>query len=301
MITINGLSGDYYYVNNPIYLEFIPTDNYFIQIFIEDNKMAEIEILEGKESYLEISNYIKPFLGIPDYNNVDEGMRKLNIEVRKRKNKDSPTYTREFFTKYFLRGGYFTGINNTTSDGEILKESNSVPLWEGYPQFFSKINGNTISRDFFIPENYREDMRVRTCNPIYFLFLNSKGAFEGFLFDSYKIEFKSGKSEDAGHKPDVSGQFLDFNSIGGDVSCDITASVRVDKRHYRMMRALAISPIVYVFQIDKIIDNNPNIPNMPWTKIKNNGNNFEIESGEDVQDITFNFEANFTEQTNFKW
>src|SRR5690625_1363082 len=110
MITINGLSGDYYYVNNPIYLELFSDDNSLVRVMIEGQEIAEINTIGGSYSYLEIGNYIKSFLGVPNYDEVDKGMDKLQIVVLAYDPENTKLpYRRQTFNKYFLRGGYFTG------------------------------------------------------------------------------------------------------------------------------------------------------------------------------------------------
>lgn len=312
-LEIEGLEGNYYAVNNPVYLKIQSSKDSFIVMRVQGKSDSDMvyQIRAGLPLFVDISDYIKSFMGIPDLvEPVFAGEQQLAGLVNKNiieltllfaVREDMGPTKQYLYKRIFVRGGYFNGVNNQLTDGMVLKDSSLVPTWGGYPSNMFHIQGASIVATS-TSSSYADERRTNnTCDSVYIGFLNSKGGFSYWLFDNYELTQKVSSSDTLERNPDMFKKQSKFLSVGGDTTSTLNVVTRAEEDYYRLMRALSASPIVYVYKLRDILDISFDAPRHDWTQIKNNGNSFALESSEDVKEFSFDFDLLLTEKRKFGW
>lgn len=307
-VTITGLEGNYLALNNPIYIKIESDADRAVVMSIDGKVGSELvfQVVTGLPLYVDISDYIKSYMEIPEMDWIDtaefvlsnESIASFKLVFMYRQ---GGRLEQQEFEKIFIRGGYFDGINNEFSDGMILKDSYSIPCWDGYPCKMFTVIGDQIKIED-VKTGYKDERRrLNSCHSVYLGWLNSKGGFSYWLFDSYRVRHKYSGSETINRNPNLDLRYSNFDVVGGVSDATLTLTTRAEQEYYNVMKSLSGSPVVYVLDLHKIMDTSFGSPKNMWTKVKNSGNNHDREAGESVKEFTFNFDLLLTEKRRFGW
>lgn len=183
-----------------------------------------------------------------------------------------------FSNKTFIRAFKRTKSNGalTFSINEELREGDRIPVWQGYPTARFWINGaSQIRATTVVTSEHSKQMRLPTaCNPFYVRFLNSKGGYSFWMFNSWEDNTQSkelGVIERTG---------INNKSLGFSQEDTVVVDTRVKREFYPLIGALIVSPVIQVYnQFD-----------MDWLKIELKGTTFEINNYDDLQEPSFEFD-----------
>ena len=310
-ITLTGLNSDRYLFNNPIWLELtnFGLGSTSLQCTISRTDVTGIAVTSrffifNNEVTFDISEYIK---GMCDYPAFPEGvlLNGQDIEtnyypfniILNAVNSQGVTTGSLNLNKTFIRGGLENQQTNIAlPNGTILKESVKIPVWDGYEQRIYKIENNKIIMSTDIPTGSIENIIIKSCNPLYFRFANMLGGYSYWLFENWDFTKKTDKTQI------IERQGQDI-STGNKSSYSLSVSSRVDRRYFKVMRALIQSPEIAVLNLSNIVNgvSGFGVINLNWEQVWSDGNNSRINALQKVNQIKLKFDYVSTMQTNTIW
>lgn len=292
-LVVSGLNGNGYYINNDIYVDLsindVNSQVLYYTIRLTNSSTAEtsgdIKVYPKLDGTLKlnITPLVKSMFKVPthntNYSNVitDNSNRELlNIRVYVAFEVASvqSSYTQDFNSKSFFRGGEIGNKNNlTTSVGEVLRVVETLPYWSGYPTAEYKVtSGYNVEKNPLMDNVVDKELRItKGCNHVYLKFLNSKGGYSYWLFEGL-TENKG--SSNAGYSNNF-GVVLDY---GNSVSPSIQTYSIVPKRFYPLMLDLIESSEIYLYE-----DNN-------WERIINDNNKLDRKEYKKNYEVKLSFE-----------
>lgn len=244
-ITVSGLGLDNYFINNEIWVGALvsePITRYALSLSnLNNGKFTGNFNLFSNNStaYFNIQPIIKSLFDYPNVSNQNEFQ--INIKAY---NGSTLIHTNTM-VKNFIRGGNRTDLTNQNiSLGTILRPSVKLPIWDGFPtdEYFLDVDGTIQIRPFAeIDPSLKDFKRVKGCNNIYFKFLNQKGGYSNWLFESYS-------------NPETNtnlGAFVRDNNIedlGNEVDNSLNIYSKVPQEYYGLIKDLFVSPEIYVWK-----------------------------------------------------
>lgn len=259
-MTVTGLNSDLYFSNNPIIITFsgINANTKYIEIFPSTSGPQNSNIrpqrlyVYGQNSItLDISTTVKLFYKDLEHNTdytsvtpfvVMNNWTKITFIIKEVLN-DGSTISVPPLTKTFVRGGNRTyNANQSTSINQFLSPINIFPQWGGYPVDYGYFNSNKVlTKSNILPNSNREFRKVKRCDPLYVKFLNSKGWYSYWLFESWETDEKN---RNLGTVKDT----FTLKDLGNDTETGITAISKVPRRFMPLMFDLADSQEIYIFK-----------------------------------------------------
>jgi len=244
-ITVSGIESDNYLINNEILLGMsVPEEitRYSLTLTnLNNGKFTRTFVLYTSNS--KANPNIQPILkSLFDYPNIRNQNRfQINIQAYN----GNILIHMATIVKNFIRGGNRTELTNQNIPlGTILRPSIKLPIWDGFPtdEYFLDVDGTIQIRPFAQVELALKDFRrVKGCNNIYFRYLNQKGGYSNWLFESYS-------------NPETNsnlGAFVRDNNIedlGNEVDNSINVYSKVPQEYYGLIKDLFVSPEIYVWQ-----------------------------------------------------
>lgn len=144
--------------------------------------------------------------------------------------------------KYFIRGGNRTNDTNQTQSPNInLRISNRLPVWSGYPAIDEYTENYEVkTRNVSLAENvdYR---RVKGCNNTYVKFLNQKGGYSYWLFESFS-ERESATNLGFNSYPESG--FVDF---GSETKYDFRLYSKIPAEYVNYAKDIIVSCGIYIY------------------------------------------------------
>ena len=299
--TVSGLNGDNYLINNPIWVDVTGLNDTIRRVHVvvktltEQNEIPINTILTFKylvinnEMYFDIAEIIKSLMASPKHlfsfvNGSLLGSNTLGVSIDIQAVlvtgivSEMVTYSRTF-----VRGGEESGDTNVyLGNNTVLKESTLIPRWNGFQVVKYVLENNVIKMYTIIPNIETEQRVVAGCNPLYFRFLNTKGGYSYWLFETWDVRKKADKAEIIERKTAE-------NSLGSEVEYSLTVESTIPRSYYKTMLALCQSPEVYVYGLYRNTISG-SAGSYKFDKIHNGGNTFEINSYEDVKKTRFKFD-----------
>lgn len=229
---------------------------------------------------IDLSPYIKglmpkPYIPTTSYTNPVPNYQRFNITF----NETQTGTSNVFLSKTFIRGfkRYKSNSAITLNIGEELNPVDKIPQWGSYPiaRFWIDTESQ-IQSTSVVDAQYVRQMKVPTaCNPFYVRFLNSKGGYSFWMFNSWEW---NGKSKDLGVIEKTIN--IDNNSLGFIEENMVNADTRVKREFYPLMRDLLVSPVIQVH----------NQFEMDWLKIEIKPETFKENNYEDMTEVTLTFD-----------
>lgn len=256
-LKVVGLLGDRYLINNPIVIDFLSTEQplYFkIKIVNLTNQKASTDIIiypnANSYSTVDLSPLFKSLFDYPadadGYIIQDQIVNNLNrfkISIYYNETLDVDDELLGFETiKSFIRGGNRTTESNQTIGGlAILNISEKIPVWIGYDTAEYYLDGNNLMRKRLlmdIPSSRIDYRRPKGCNEVYVKFLNQRGGYSTWLFESHNNTESN----------DNLGGFVRNNTaddLGNEASNKITCNGKIPKAYKQLIDDLIVSPEIY--------------------------------------------------------
>lgn len=270
MIISHDLNGNGYFINNEIWLT-ISSDSpttYFRTTF---SNLANSKISTQFISYADASNkaliniqsVIKSLMDVP--NGETNNSTKIQISITSNDN------TNITFIKDFIRGGKrVNDTNQTISPNQTLRLSEKLPVWLGFPVFDYYLSPTYVIQKQTLADVTNIDYRrIKGCNNIYLKFLNQKGGYSYWVFESYTAKEKG---QNLGY---VTGSTNNIIDLGNENKSSLEAYSKIPKGYRDYALDFVCSPDVYAYQ------------NGNWKKVFTNNNSVEYDNIKKVYSVNF--------------
>ena len=284
MIISHNLNLNGYFINNEIWFDIQADANIvYFRLFLQNLNNGKTSSTftayadASNKARINIQSVVKSLFNNP--NGVDGNSNQIKITIA------SDDGTSINFNKIFVRGGNRTNnTNQTIQSNQRMRISEKLPVFNGFP-----ITENFINPDYSISTlelanisdiDYR---RTKGCNNIYVKFLNQKGSYSYWLFESYG-EKESNNS--LGSLTDANNNLLD---LGNESKSDLNIYSKFPKEYKQYPKDLIISPDVYVYQ------------NASWKKVFSKSNSIEIDNVKKVYSLNINFDLNYRFNPSLLW
>lgn len=314
--TITGLEAEIYFINNPIWTE-INTDG--VKVIVRVTYQAKqytltFDVFDGRVVF-DVAIIAKVLMPLPRFDNIYFSpslnlnfIRDVYFQFLKIDNEGNLIGIDQM-DRTFIRGGLPFGNNIPVSVGAALIESTTVPVWNGYPSLFAFVNeNNEIQHQPLPPAEITDVRRERTCGGVYLSWLNSKGGYSFWLFETWELAQKAGKS-DLIDTYDNGFLYQGFQTTGNETDYSIQVKTIVPNKYFNHISSLVNSPDVWVYNLESLMGYyesllNPDIPpinNVMWKRIMNNGNTFNWKSDDIQKEVSLSFNIERSENRQLVW
>lgn len=268
-INIVGLNGNNFLINNDIILEINavePVDFYRISFSNLSNQKSTLPFIVypiDNKCTVNIAPIVKSL-----FSNVTESNQNfIIIEIQGGGQTTS-------VVKNFIRGGKRNQLTNqTVPSNSVLRSSARLPIWDGYQTMEYFADGNGLIKTRTIDEltlAQKEYKRVKSCDPLYLRFLNSKGGYSNWLFEDWE---EQQNSKGLGGYNGV----LKMQDLGSETDFSIVAKYKVDAEYIGILQDLIDSPEIYA-NINGLTE-----------RLLNDKNNLSLNKATKVYSGSFNF------------
>lgn len=283
MIISHNLNGNGYLINNEILFDItanLPTS--YFRVFLQNLSNGKISstftaYTQTNSARVNLQSIVKSLFDVPNGNENNSASFKITITAS-----DGTSLN---FNKSFIRGGNRTASpNQTIQNNQRLRISDTLPIWTGLPISESFLNTDySISETSLANINGVDYRRGKGCNNIYFKFLNQKGGYSYWLFESYS------EKETARNNGNLIGSNGDLIDLGSDSNSELQVYSKIPKEYKQYAKDFIVSPDVYVWQ-DAI-----------WKKVTTKNNSIEVDNVKKVYTVNFNLDLNYRFYTSLLW
>lgn len=270
MIISHDLNGNGYFINNEIWLA-VSSDSptiYFRTIFsnLANSKISTQFISytdANNKALINIQSVIKSLMDVP--NGETNNSTKIQISITSNDN------TNITFIKDFIRGGKrVNDTNQTISPNQTLRLSEKLPVWSGFPIFDYYLSPTYVIQKQNLADvtdiDYR---RIKGCNNIYLKFLNQKGGYSYWVFESYTAK-ETGQN--LGYVTGAANNIID---LGNENKSSLEAYSKIPREYRDLALDFVCSPDVYAYQ------------NGNWKKVFTNNNSVEYDNIKKAYSVNF--------------
>lgn len=305
-LIVNGLSQNNYLINNPIKIEISDNANNMqrLELLLTNQQTGKSIHLPSIYTYankseLLINDAIKSIFTEPKNNiNYDlvfdtfltENANKINLKVTAHYF-DGSVGQVEILRNY-IRGHKYTSSNNQrVSNNTMLKVTETLPYWSGYPFAWYYLTSDGLIQKRPINQlliGQYEMLREKSCSSKYLVFLNSSGGFSSWLFDNYENTY------DTNHIGIVNNGF-NRKDLGSTLEYGFSVFGKVPKRFYPIIRDLIASPLIFEYTkgSEGQLDN--------WRQIYNDNNNTIDNGVKEVYNVDLKFKDFQNVNTSLIW
>lgn len=284
MIISHDLNGNGYLINNEIWFNVNADEDVVYFRFVFTN-LGNAKISTGFVSYTDLSNkvfvniqsIVKSLFDVP--NGGVNGSTKIQISIT------ANTGDNLTFTKDFVRGGNrVNDTNQTISPNQTLRLYSTLPVWSGFPVYDYFLSSGYVIQEQTLAEVSNIDYRrIKGCNNIYLKYLNQKGGYSYWLFESYS---EKENNTPLGSLTSSNNNLLD---LGNDSKSDLQVYSKIPKEYKQYAFDLIVSPDVYAYQ------------NGAWKKIFMKSNNIERDNLKRVYSVNLNIDLNYRYNPSLLW
>lgn len=259
-IQSTGLTGDNYLINNPIILNLesaIDIDYFELSLENltnqENTGLIRVYADDNNEAYVDLSPFIKGVFMYPqanqDYSNPTAPGNTRVASSNKIKITIQAGGTSTTITKMFIRGGRRTNNTNQTLPITTLSDfttwmmpSDKIPYWTGYPISGYTLESTGITKKYQsqLPAGILDTRRASGCNQVYIKFLNQKGGYSYWLFESGKEQ-----EQNTNLGSFIRNQKVD--DLGNEANSTMQLYSKVPREYMGILKDLCVSSEVYVY------------------------------------------------------
>lgn len=285
MTISHTLNNNGYFINNEIWFE-VTADlpvSYFRVVFTNlSNSKISTQFISytdlTNKIFINIQSIVKSLFDVP--NGSTNNSTKIQISITANEG------TNITFTKDFIRGGKrVNDTNQTISPNQTLRLSTNLPVWSGFPVY-----DYFLSSDYLIQEQLLADVtnidyrRTKGCNNIYIKFLNQKGGYSYWLFESYS---EKNQNKPLGYL--VNSKNNNLLDLGSESQSDLQIYSKIPKEYKDYALDIVNSSDVYAYQ------------NASWKKIFLKANNVEFDNIKKVYVTNLNIDLNYRFNPSLLW
>lgn len=285
MIISHNLNNNGYFINNEIWFEItadLPVTYFRLVLMNLSNAKISTQFISytdpDNKVFVNIQSIVKSLFDVP--NGSTNNATKIQISITTNEG------TNLTFTKDLVRGGKrVNDTNQTISPNQTLRLSTNIPVWSGFP-----ISDYFLSSSYLIEEQLLADVsnidyrRVKGCNNIYLKFLNQKGGYSYWLFESY-----SEKEQNTNLGYLVNSKTNNLLDLGNESKSDLQIYSKIPKEYRDYAKDIIVSSDVYAYQ------------NGAWKKIFMKGNSVEFDNIKKVYVTNLNIDLNYRFNPSLLW
>jgi len=285
MIISHNLNNNGYFINNEIWFEItadLPVTYFRLILMNLSNAKISTQFISytdpNNKVFVNIQSIVKSLFDVP--NGITNNSTKIQISIT------TNTGENLTFTKDFVRGGKrVNDTNQTISPNQTLRLSSNLPVWSGFP-----ISDYFLSSSYLIEEQLLADVsnidyrRIKGCNNIYLKFLNQKGGYSFWLFESY-----SEKEQNTNLGYLVNSKTNNLLDLGNESKSDLQIYSKIPKEYRDYAKDIIVSPDIYAYQ------------NGDWKKIFSKSNSVEFDNIKKVYVTNLNIDLNYRFNPSLLW
>lgn len=285
MIISHNLNNNGYFINNEIWFEItadLPVTYFRLVLMNLSNAKISTQFISytypDNKVFVNIQSIVKSLFDVP--NGGTNNSTKIQISITTNEG------TNLTFTKDFVRGGKrVNDTNQTISPNQTLRLATNLPVWSGFP-----ISDYFLSSDYLIQEQLLADVsnidyrRIKGCNNIYIKFLNQKGGYSFWLFESYT---EKEQNTNLGYL--VNSKNNNLLDLGNESKSDLQIYSKIPKEYRDYAKDIIVSSDVYAYQ------------NGAWKKIFMKGNSVEFDNIKKVYVTNLNIDLNYRFNPSLLW
>lgn len=283
MIISHDLNNNGYLINNEIWFN-INSDSTVVYFKLVLTNLGNSKITTQFISYainnnvfVNIQSSVKSLFDVP--NGGTNNSTKIQISITAN---DGTNIT---FVKDFIRGGNrVIATNQTFSPNQTLRLSEKLPVWSGFPVY-----DYFLSSIYVIQQQNLADVtdidykRIKGCNNVYIKFLNQKGGYSYWLFESYT---KKEGNTPLGYIINGSNNMID---LGSESNNDLQIYSKISKEYKQYALDIIVSPDIYAYR------------NGSWEKIFMRSNSNEYDNIKKVYTVNINIDLNYRFNPSLLW
>jgi hypothetical protein len=284
MIISHDLNGNGYLINNEIWFN-INADSDIVYFKLILQNLANGKISTQFISYADVNDnvfvniqpIVKSLFNTP--NGSTNNITKIQISITANEG------TNITFIKDFVRGGNrVNDTNQTISPNQSLRLNNTLPVWSGFPAYDYFLSSSYVIQEQNLADVSNIDYRrIRGCNNIYIKFLNQKGGYSYWLFESYS---EKETNNPLGYTVTGTNNLLD---LGQESKSDLQIYSKIPREYRQYAFDIIVSPDVYAYQ------------NGAWKKIFMKSNNIEKDNIKRVYTVNLNIDLNYRFNPSLLW
>lgn len=284
MAISHDLNGNGYLINNEIWFNInsdVDITYYRISLMNLANGKTSSQFISyadaNENAFVNIQPIVKSLFDVP--NGSTNNSAKIRVSIT------TNTGTNIQFTKDFIRGGNrVNDTNQTISQNQTLRLNTTLPVWSGFPAYDYFLSSGYVIQEQTLAEVTNIDYRrIKGCNNIYLKFLNQKGGYSYWLFESYS---EKESNNPVGFLVDSKNDLLD---LGQESKSDLQVYSKVPREYRQYAFDLIISPDVYAYQ------------NGTWKKIFLKSNSVERDNIKRVYSVNLNIDLNYRFNPSLLW
>lgn len=284
MAISHDLNGNGYLINNEIWFNInsdVDISYYRISLMNLANGKTSSQFISyadaNENAFVNIQPIVKSLFDVP--NGSTNNSAKIRISIT------TNTGTNIQFTKDFVRGGNrVNDTNQTISPNQTLRLNTTLPVWSGFPSYDYFLSSDYVIQEQTLAEVTNIDYRrIKGCNNIYLKFLNQKGGYSYWLFESYS---EKENNNPVGFLVDSKNDLLD---LGQESKSDLQVYSKIPREYRQYAFDLIISPDVYAYQ------------NGTWKKIFLKSNSVERDNIKRVYSVNLNIDLNYRFNPSLLW
>lgn len=284
MTISHDLNGNGYLINNEIWFNVNADEDIvyfkFIYTNLANGKISTAFIAYADQTdnvFINIQSVVKSLFNTP--NGSTNNSSKIQISIT------ADTGDNITFTKDFVRGGNRVNeTNQTISPNQTLRLSQNLPVWSGFPAYDYFLSSSYVIQEQTLAEVSNIDYRrIKGCNNIYLKFLNQKGGYSYWLFESYS---EKEANTPLGYLVQPNNLLLD---LGNQSKSDLQVYSKIPREYRQYAFDLIVSPDVYAYQ------------NGAWKKIFMKSNNIERDNLKRVYTVNLNIDLNYRFNPSLLW
>jgi hypothetical protein len=284
MTISHDLNSNGYLINNEIWFNVKADADVLFFKFIFTN-LSNAKITTAFTSYADPNNNVfvniqsvaKALFDVP--NGSTNNSTKIQISIT------ADTGENITFIKDFVRGGNRTNdVNQTISPNQSLRLYQTLPVWSGFPAYDYFLAPNYVIAEQTLAEAIDIDYRrIKGCNNIYLKFLNQKGGYSYWLFESY-TEKEAGNP--IGGTVGANNNLLDLGTLS---NSDLKVYSKIPRDYKQYAFDLIVSPDVFAYQ------------NGGWKKVFLKSNSIERDGIKRVYSVSLNLDLNYRFNPTLLW
>lgn len=284
MAISHDLNGNGYLINNEIWFNInsdVDITYYRISLMNLANGKTSSQFISyadaNENAFVNIQPIVKSLFDVP--NGSTNNSAKIRISIT------TNTGTNIQFTKDFVRGGNrVNDTNQTISPNQSIRLNTALPVWSGFPAYDYFLSSDYVIQEQTLAEVSNIDYRrIKGCNNIYLKFLNQKGGYSYWLFESYS---EKESNNPVGFLVDSKNDLLD---LGQESKSDLQVYSKIPREYRQYAFDLIISPDVYAYQ------------NGTWKKIFLKSNSVERDNIKRVYSVNLNIDLNYRFNPSLLW
>lgn len=285
MILSHNLNNNGYFINNEIWFEItadLPVTYFKLILMNLSNSKISTQFISYTDNsnkvFVNIQSIVKSLFDVP--NGITNNATKIQISIT------ADDGTNLTFTKDFVRGGKRTNdTNQTISPNQTLRLSEKLPVWIGFPIYDYFLSSAYVIQEQSLANVTGIDYkRTKGANNIYIKFLNQRGGYSFWVFESYS-EKEQGKN--LGYL--VNSKTNNLLDLGSESKSDLQIYSKIPREYRDYAKDIIVSPDIYAYQ------------NGAWKKIFSKNNSVEFDNIKKVYVVNMNIDLHYRFNPSLLW